>query len=101
MVSLKIVVALFFAHIINCGFLVWLVSVAQENGFFFLPLKIIVVYNGFLFVCFGVLIVLLVVMNARRDGGVLIVDTLSTEQNNNNQLQNISLDIEEEQQQKI
>jgi hypothetical protein len=92
MVSLKVLVIFFFAHIINCCFLVWVVKDASDNSIIVLSIKILVAYNIVIFFAYGVVFILLSVLNARREANVLIVDNLSTQSASSPP----SLDIEEE-----
>lgn len=93
MASLKVLVIFFFAHIINCCFLVWVTKDYSDTSFVALSLKILIVYNVFIFFAYGVVFILLSVLNARREANVLIVDNLSTQ---STQSSPPSLDIEEE-----
>lgn len=93
MVSLKVLVIFFFAHLINCCFVVWVIKESSENTPLLLSLKILVAYNALIFIAYGVVFILLTVLNARREANVLIIDNLST---NTQSSSPPSLDIEDE-----
>lgn len=95
MVSLKVLVVFFFAHIINCCFVAWVTKEYYETTLLGLSLKILIAWNALLFVAYGVVFILLTIVNARREAGVLHVgggtDAVAT---------TVSLDIEEEEEEK-
>jgi hypothetical protein len=92
MVSLKVLVVFFFAHIINCCFVTWVTKEYYETSLVGLSLKILIAWNAVLFVAYGVVFILLTILNARREASVLhigdnAVPAIAT---------TVSLDIEEE-----
>jgi hypothetical protein len=89
MVSLKVLVVFFFAHIINCCFVAWVTKEYYETALLGLSLKILIAWNALLFVVYGVVFILLTVANARREASVLHIDNAAA-------VATVSLDIEEE-----
>jgi hypothetical protein len=87
MVSLKVLVVFFFAHIINCCFVAWVTKEYYETALLGLSLKILIAWNALLFVAYGVVFILLTILNARREASILRID-------DNVAAATVSLDIE-------